>query len=350
MVEDHVLDIEDFIFDPVDDIPVRLLILVIVDCRHDIVPVPEPVFVPGQLIPEDGSVGMLGKAGVGLLQFLAVRLHPAHAAGDLVVFRKLIVLDLIRNLVRNQFPALSPVIGDRIGVEIADILLFLPHVFQGLLQQLVHQAHIGVFRVGPHSRQAAHGIGLPKNLDAHRIDRHLGNQGVAVKPADHVRFLHGWKFRPDDLLLLPAHGTELLIRHLEYIAQQGVILFQILIAYRPHFQIFFIHQESPNSPFHTKYIHRYSIGEVQIKDKPPHGPTQSQLSQSRITPQQDSAARNPEAAALLGLSTVAILIEPKRPEPLPQSAGRIIAFPPGQALQDGRFDLIPIFHPQKKQD
>ena len=50
------------------------------------------------------------------------------------------------------------------------------------------------------------------------------------------------------------------------------------------------------------------------------------------------------------LSTVAILIEPKRPEPLPQSAGRIIAFPPGQALQDGRFDLIPIFHPQKKQD
>ena len=119
---------------------------------------------------------------------------------------------------------------------------------------------------------------------------------------------------------------------------------------RAKFQIFFIHQESPNSPFHTKYIHRYSIGEVQIKGKPPRGPTQSQLSQSRITPQQDSAARNPEAAALLGLSTVAILIEPKRPEPLPQSAGRIIAFPPGQALQDGRFDLIPIFHPQKKQD
>ena len=69
-----------------------------------------------------------------------------------------------------------------------------------------------------------------------------------------------------------------------------------------------------------------------------------------LRPNKTGRFRISGGAVLLGLSTVAILIEPKRPEPLPQSAGRIIAFPPGQALQDGRFDLIPIFHPQKKQD
>ena len=175
-------------------------------------------------------MGVLGKAGVGLVEGLAVGFHPPDVAGHLAGLGELEVLDHIGNFVGHHLPPLAPVVGDGVGVEVGEILPPGPHVGQGLLQQLVHQPQVGILRVSSHPGQAAHGVGSAKNARLHGVDRHLGDQGVPVKPADHVGLFHGGELGADEFLLLPAHGAEFLVGDLEDVAQQSIVLLQVAAA------------------------------------------------------------------------------------------------------------------------
>ena len=182
---------------------------------------------------------------ISLFQFRAVRFYPADVSGNLSVFRKLIVLYFIGYFIRDNFPAFPAVIWDRIGIKITDMLTFFLHIFQGLLQKLMHQSHVGIFRISSYAGQSPHRVGFSKNPRLHGINRHLGYKGVAVEPSDHIGLFHGREFGPDDLPLLPSDGTQLLLCHLKHIPEKCVVLFHIFAAYCFYFQILFIHSKLP---------------------------------------------------------------------------------------------------------
>ena len=209
---------KNFLRNPVDHIAVRFIILVIVDGRHNIIGVPQPVLIPCQIITEDRTVCPHGIAVISCLQFFALSINAAYIPRNLMVLRKLVILDLIGDFVRDDLPALATVIWNGIWIQITDILAMLLHVLECLLEKLVHQTHVGVFRVGSDSGKTAHGIGFTKNTCLHRVDCHLRNKIVIIKPSDHICLFHGWKFGTDNLTFLPSDGTQFLFCHLEHIA------------------------------------------------------------------------------------------------------------------------------------
>ena len=152
-------------------------------------------------------MGMSGITVIGFPYFLAFRGHAADKPRNLPLFGKLEILDLISDLIGNQFPAFAAVIRDGIWIKVRNVLSFFSHIFQSLLQKAVHQSHIGIFRVSADSGQAAHIIGGSINIDVHRINSNLGYQVITVKPTDHICFFHRWKFGTDDLFFLPSNVT-----------------------------------------------------------------------------------------------------------------------------------------------
>ena len=143
---------------------------------------------------------------IGMLQLRPLGFNPPHVTRHRAGAGQLMLLDFIGNLIRDNFPAFPAVIRDGIGIKITDMLSLFLHVQQCLLQQPVHQAHVGILRIGAHAGQPAHAIGPAKNPHLHGVYRHLGNQVVPVEPSQHIRFFHSGKFGPDDLLFLPANG------------------------------------------------------------------------------------------------------------------------------------------------
>ena len=103
---------KDFVGNPVDDISVRLVALVIVDRGHDVVRIPQPVLIPRQLIPKHRAMGVPGITGVSLLYLRAIWFDPPDCPRHLPGLGELIILDLIGDCIGYQLPALPPVIGD----------------------------------------------------------------------------------------------------------------------------------------------------------------------------------------------------------------------------------------------
>ena len=56
----------------------------------------------------------------------------------------------------------------------------------------------------------------------------LGNQGIPVKTSQHIRTLQYRKLRLFDLFIFPSGCRQLILRYLKGIAQQRVVLIQIL--------------------------------------------------------------------------------------------------------------------------
>lgn len=90
---------KNFLRDPVDHISVRFIVLIIINGRHDIVGVPQPIFIPRQIITEDCSMCPHGITVIGFLQFFALGIDTAYITRDLMVLRKLIVFDLVGDFV-----------------------------------------------------------------------------------------------------------------------------------------------------------------------------------------------------------------------------------------------------------
>ena len=215
--------------------------LVVVDRRHYVVGVPEPVFVPRELVAQHRAVCAHRVALVGLLQLRAVGLDAAHVARDLPALRKLVVLYLVGDFVGNYLPALAPVVWYGVGIKIRNVLPALLHVLERLFEQLVHEPHVRVLGVGADAREAAHLVGFVEYAHLHRVDRGLRYEHVVVEPAYDVGLLHRRELRVDDFLLLPADGVQLLVRHLKDVAEQRVVLLHVLASDRLHLQIFLVH-------------------------------------------------------------------------------------------------------------
>ena len=190
---------------------------------------------------------------IGFLQFFALGIDTAYITRDLMVLRKLIVFDLVGDFVWDDLPSLAAVIWNGIWIQITDVLSLLLHVLECLLKKFVHQSHIGVFRISSYSGQTAHGVSPAKDTCLHRINCHLWNKIIVIKPSDHICLFHGWKFGADDLTFLPSDGTQLLFRNLEHIAEKGIVLFHIFAAYGFHFQVFLVIHDS--FPFFTNKSH-----------------------------------------------------------------------------------------------
>ena len=202
--KNHVLDVEYLICNPVDHITIRFVFFIVIDCRHNIIRIPKPVFVPCQIITKNCPMCTHGITFIGFFQLIALSLYTTHISRNLTVLRKLIILNFIRDLVWDQFPSLTSVVRNWIWVKITDILAFLFHVFQCLFQKLMHQSHVGVFRISADSGQTSHCISLAKDSDMHRVDCHLWNKSIIVKPANDICLFHSRKFCADDLALLPS--------------------------------------------------------------------------------------------------------------------------------------------------
>ena len=88
--------------------------------------------------------------------------------------------------------------------------------------------------------KTAHCISLPKDPYMHRINCHLRNQGIIIKPSYNICLFHGRKFGTDNFSLLPSNGTQLLLSYLKYITKKCIILLHVFTAYGFHFEILFV--------------------------------------------------------------------------------------------------------------
>ena len=67
-------------------------------------------------------------------------------------------------------------------------------------------------------------------VDVHlqRVDCELRNEGVPIEAAQHIGAFQHREFRLLDLIVLPAGRVQLFLRDLKGVAEQGVVLIQIL--------------------------------------------------------------------------------------------------------------------------
>ena len=97
--KNHVLDVEYLICNPVDHITIRFVFFIVIDCRHNIIRIPKPVFVPCQIITKNCPMCAHGITFIGFFQLIALSLYTTHISRNLTVLRKLIILNFIRDLV-----------------------------------------------------------------------------------------------------------------------------------------------------------------------------------------------------------------------------------------------------------
>ena len=240
IIKDHIFNMKYFFGNPVDHITIRLIFFIIIYCCHDIIRIPQPVLIPCQIITKDRTMCSHGITLVGFFQFFSLRIHTADIPRNLMILRKLIILDFIGNLIRNDFPAFASVIRYGIRIKITDILSTLFHILECLFQKLVHQPHVGIFRVGSHTGKTTHRISLTKDPCMHRINCHLRNQGIIIKPSYNICLFHGRKFGTDNFSLLPSNGAQLLLGYLKYITKKCIVLLHVFTAYGFHFEILFV--------------------------------------------------------------------------------------------------------------
>ena len=102
------------------------------------------------------------------------------------------------------------------------------HLGQALDHQLFHDALAGVFRVGADAGNKADMVHRIVDVHLQRVDCELGNEGVPIEAAQHIGAFQHREFRLLDLIVLPAGRGQLFLRDLKGVAEQGVVLIQIL--------------------------------------------------------------------------------------------------------------------------
>ena len=118
--------------------------------------------------------------------------------------------------------------GNGIRIKIGNVLTSIPHFMESPFQKLVHKAVVGVLRISSYSRKATHVIDLAENPHPHGIDHALGDEVVAIEPAQHLGLLEVGELGPKDFLLLPAHLLQHVLGHLEHVLQKLVVLLHLL--------------------------------------------------------------------------------------------------------------------------
>ena len=130
--KDHIFDVKDFFCNPVNHITRGFIVFIIVDGSDDVIGVPKPIFVPSQFISDECAVGLHGVLMIGLFKHLTGDFSSSDIAGHRLSFRQLIVVNLIDDFIRDEFPPFVAIIGNRIRIQIRDVLFAVSHVIKGL--------------------------------------------------------------------------------------------------------------------------------------------------------------------------------------------------------------------------
>ena len=162
------------------------------------------------------------------MEFGVVPCDAPHIAGRGDLCGDLPVLDVEGNLVGDDLPPKVMVQRDGVGVEQGEALALLVHLGQSLDHQPLHDAVAGVLWVGTHAGHKAYVIYRVVDVHFQRVDRELRDEVFAVKAAQHIGAFQHRKLGLLDLVVLPAGGGKLFLGHLKGIAQQGVILIEIV--------------------------------------------------------------------------------------------------------------------------
>ena len=231
---DHFLYVHHVILDEIHHVAVGLVLHIVVDGHKGVVFIPAPVFLPRQTVAVQTAVGGRRETGMQLHQVLTLPADPAHIAGSHGPGGNLPILDGVGNFVGDNLIAKPPVQRNGIGKQHGEGLALHPHVFQTQAHQPLHDAVTRVFRIGTHAGHKANGIGLAVDIHFQRVHGDLRNQIGPVKAAQHVGPFQHRKFRLLDLVIPPARFRQLLLRHLKSVAQQLIILFQIIGGQMAH--------------------------------------------------------------------------------------------------------------------
>ena len=218
----------DIVFDQIDHKSAWLVLGVIVNCHVRIVLIPAPVFLPRQCIPEQAAVCDGCKMRMQLMKIGIVPVHTPYIPGCFYFRRNLPILDIERNFIGYDLPAQMMI--QRYGIWIQEgkrsSLLF--HMFQTLIHQFFHNALPGIFRICTNTRNKSNGKYLPVYIHFQWIYGKLGNQGIPIKTSQHIRTLQYRELRLFDLFIFPSGCRQFILRYLKGIAQQRVVLIQIL--------------------------------------------------------------------------------------------------------------------------
>ena len=225
---DHLLDVHDVVFDEVDHVAAGLILDVVVDRNIGIVLVPAPVFLPGQTVAEQTAVGDGRKVGVQLMELGIIPADAPDIAGSLDLGGDLPVLDVERDLVGNDLPAQMMVQRNAVRVKQGEGFALFVHLGQALDHQVLHNALPGVLRVGADTGDKAHMVDRIVDVHFQRIDGKLGHQRVSIKAAQYIGTFQHRELGLLDLIVLPACGSQLFFRDLKGVAEQCVVLIQIL--------------------------------------------------------------------------------------------------------------------------
>ena len=128
----------------------------------------------------------------------------------------------------DDFPAESAVERDGVREQHPEGLFALPHVYQRLVHQALHDAVPGVFRVGADAGDEPDGVHRVVDIRLQGVDGNLRNEGFAVKTAQYVRALEHGALGLLDFLVLPTGVEQLLLCHLKGITKQGVVLVKVV--------------------------------------------------------------------------------------------------------------------------
>ena len=222
----HLLDVHDVVIDKVHHVAVRLVRVVYRDLR--VVLVPAPVFLPGKVVPVETAVGLLREFRVKIHELPVVPLDPAHVTRLLDLARYLRVLYDVGHLVGDYLPAEPPVERYRVGIQQRKRAVVLTHAGEALYHKALHNAVTSVLRVCANAGHESNRVLHVVDVHFQWVNGELRHKVVAVKAAEHVRALEHRELRALYLVVLPAGLGKLLLRDLECVSQQCVVLVDIV--------------------------------------------------------------------------------------------------------------------------
>ena len=171
---------------------------------------------------------LLGKRGVQVHEVEVVIGYAAHVTRGSHATRYLVVAHLVRNLVGNDLPAAVAVQRDGVREENGERLVLLAHAHKALAHKPAHDALASILRVGGNTRDETDLVDGLVNVHLQRVDGKLRDKAVTVVAPQDVGTLDDRELGLLDGVVAPTVGHKLLLGHLEGIAQQRVVLVEVI--------------------------------------------------------------------------------------------------------------------------
>ena len=227
----HLLDVHDILLDQIHHIAHGAVRFVVVDGDQGVLLVPSPVLLPCDAVPEDASMGLQREAGMEVHELLVVPGYPPDVARCALlppVGEDLRVLDLVGDLVGDYLPSELPVERDGVGEQQRQGPAVLADAGEAQVQEVLHDSAAGVLGIRGDAGDMADIVDGGVDVHPQRVHGDLGDQLVPVPAAQDVRPLEYRELGLHDLVVPPSGAHEVLLGDLEGVAQERVVLIQVI--------------------------------------------------------------------------------------------------------------------------